>query len=345
MIESNNLIKLDYTRHFPDIYDSDKKLYVYCETITSHNWKDIFNKNIDIFKRYDNIILDNRYEAPYFDEVNNLIDLLKKNNITNVLFVDGGLSTNFKIKTAYYPTFIEQNNKNFIRLKDKNILFISLARVICSRFYRLSFTYELYRNNLLSDGIVTCGSSEEKWGYDGLDLFPEDFQKIIPLCYDGIVDRQVSSYSHLTFGAECLINIVQESAFDSSRSEKYPSMYFIDWSVWNRPFFTEKTTKAFNAGQIPLFVALPGYVNILKIMGFDVFDDIVDHSYDNELSPDKRIIMVSEELLRLKKIGLENLKKVNNLEERLLYNKRHLKIVYDQMFIRYKQTITSWFFD
>lgn len=45
-------------------------------------------------------------------------------------------------------------------------------------------------------------------------------------------------------------------------------------------FLTEKTFKVFAWHQIPIFVATPGHVKVVRELGFDLFDDIIDHSYD-----------------------------------------------------------------
>ena len=45
-------------------------------------------------------------------------------------------------------------------------------------------------------------------------------------------------------------------------------------------FLTEKSFKVFAWHQIPIFVATPGHVQVVRELGFDVFDDIIDHSYD-----------------------------------------------------------------
>jgi len=44
---------------------------------------------------------------------------------------------------------------------------------------------------------------------------------------------------------------------------------------------SEKTFKAFAWHQIPLWHASPGTVQLVRDLGFDVFDDIIDHSYDS----------------------------------------------------------------
>jgi hypothetical protein len=45
-------------------------------------------------------------------------------------------------------------------------------------------------------------------------------------------------------------------------------------------FLTEKSFKVFAWHQIPIFVATPGHAQVVRELGFDMFDDIIDHSYD-----------------------------------------------------------------
>lgn len=44
---------------------------------------------------------------------------------------------------------------------------------------------------------------------------------------------------------------------------------------------SEKTFKAFAWHQIPIFNATKGHVDTVRSLGFDLFDDIIDHSYDS----------------------------------------------------------------
>jgi hypothetical protein len=48
-------------------------------------------------------------------------------------------------------------------------------------------------------------------------------------------------------------------------------------------FLTEKTFKAFAWHQIPIFVATSGHVQVVRELGFDMFDDILDHSYNKSV--------------------------------------------------------------
>ena len=52
--------------------------------------------------------------------------------------------------------------------------------------------------------------------------------------------------------------------------------------------------------QIPIFVATYQHVKYLRDMyGFDMFDDLVNHSYDDEIDNGKRLFMIADEIRRL----------------------------------------------
>lgn len=85
----------------------------------------------------------------------------------------------------------------------------------------------------------------------------------------------------------CLFNIVSESSDQS------------DPNVWKSLFITEKTWKPFGMYQIPLWMAVPGMVQAVRDLGFDVFDDLCDsHVYDEindeQQRQDKLIQIVTE---------------------------------------------------
>ena len=82
-------------------------------------------------------------------------------------------------------------------------------------------------------------------------------------------------------------------------------------------FVTEKTTQCWLALHPALYVSNKGHVQQLRDWGFDVFDDVFDHSYDT-VENDIRIntmIQTNKEVLTL---GIHNYK---SLESRLLANR------------------------
>lgn len=77
--------------------------------------------------------------------------------------------------------------------------------------------------------------------------------------------------------------------------------------------FTEKAWAPFKLHQIPIYSSVPGYVSTLRNMGFDLFDDIVDHSYDSELDNLKRLQLAVDQLEKVSKLNLVELYKKNYL--------------------------------
>jgi hypothetical protein len=96
--------------------------------------------------------------------------------------------------------------------------------------------------------------------------------------YDHNDSYKVKTYSN------SYINITTETNFESN----------------NIIHITEKTFTPFNFYQIPIFVATYQHVKYLRDMyGFDMFDDLVNHSYDNEIDNGKRLFMIADEIRRL----------------------------------------------
>ena len=59
----------------------------------------------------------------------------------------------------------------------------------------------------------------------------------------------------------------------------------------------------FNFLQLPLFVATKHHVKKMReLYGFDFFDDIINHSYDEEPDNGKRMKMIIDEIIRLDNI-------------------------------------------
>jgi hypothetical protein len=107
-------------------------------------------------------------------------------------------------------------------------------------------------------------------------LFPND---VLPILLDGIIpgDNREKIYDVENLWYQSLFNIVVESSTQT------------DPDVWTSIFITEKTFKAFAMCQVPVWFAVPGLVQQVRALGFDMFDDIVDHSYDSIQDQNLRI--------------------------------------------------------
>ena len=81
------------------------------------------------------------------------------------------------------------------------------------------------------------------------------------------------------------VNIVTESAYINS-----------DFIV----HITEKSFRPFYHYQLPIFVASHHHIGHLKeTYGFDMFDDIIDHSYDDVINHRDRLFKIVDEIKRL----------------------------------------------
>ena len=93
--------------------------------------------------------------------------------------------------------------------------------------------------------------------------------------------------------AGALFNVICETAYESNTSQLVHH---------HRPGMTEKSYKCFALFQIPIWLAPYHAVACYRTLGFDVFDDIVDHGYDLEIDPSKRIKLVADQIENIVKL-------------------------------------------
>jgi hypothetical protein len=115
----------------------------------------------------------------------------------------------------------------------------------------------------------------------------------LPILIDGHTDRSMNTLEHNQNNPvfrQSLFQVVVESGDQTSPN------------TWRSLFVTEKTFKAFGLRQIPIWFAVPGLVNVIRSFGFDMFDDIIDHSYDNIANEDLRCQAVVSQCIALDQI-------------------------------------------
>jgi hypothetical protein len=174
--------------------------------------------------------------------------------------------------------------------------------------HRLTLLSLLKNNNLLDNDItdwsLTYGTKNH---YDlitfGDDLFFDNekspniikyFNEIVVLPKLGFYEQEkdwfkspedYKHFQHIEY--ECFknsyVNIVSESNYEVKEVH-----------------ITEKTYKPFFFFQIPIFLATYRHIEMLRREhDFFLFDDLIDHSYDNEVDNIKRMYMVLDEIKRL----------------------------------------------
>lgn len=103
--------------------------------------------------------------------------------------------------------------------------------------------------------------------------------------------------------AQCRVNIITETEY-----RQPPGI------------ITEKTHFAMAALQIPIIIGFAGAVDVCRRMGYDMLDDVVDHSYDR-LPNDQR----AEAALDLNRdLIISSIDRGHELKDRLLYNQNQM---------------------
>ena len=99
----------------------------------------------------------------------------------------------------------------------------------------------------------------------------------------------------------------------------YPLLDFLfDFSIetYNEdvPFLTEKSTKAFFWGKIPVSTSCRNLMHYVEQFGFDIFRDVVNYNYDIQRDPYMRMELYLQEV---HKLATMNIKDIPNLKSRL----------------------------
>jgi len=282
---------------------------------------------LDRLPRKENIILGYLSEALNSTYWNVVFDVVASYGYKKIIWIDGGLTPGAIFNHLNHIKIVHSTSTMFFnvlfnnttgypltppKFKERTYYYLSLGRL--ARRERIYFTKKIIEDaDIQQKGIYSCGWGDyenslwqNKNDYEiiNLKLFlnEEDIKKF-PISL-GHADNQ--QHHMIENFDEAIFNVVQESSvgFDHRSHENTYSFLPASWCRVNsdRLFFTEKSAKPFSTAQLPLFIAAPGYVNQLRELGFDVFDDLINHSYDKEDYIYKRCDLVFEELKRLTKL-------------------------------------------
>jgi hypothetical protein len=218
-------------------------------------------------------------------------------------------------------------------LKHTTHHFIMLARR--PRPLRLMIADRILTMGLLKYGHVSCGcNSYDSYEYDTTPFVSDSNRHRFPLVLDDHIPNKNPKMYQLTDSRilNAAINIICETSQDQGLDLR---------SFWHLPFATEKSTKAFVLHQFPLMVGVTGMVECLRRDGFDMFDDLIDHSYDTEPDPAVRITMVISQLTRL--VQLSDIAAVRTANwTRLQYNHDRVKHIINSYPSRCRELIDNW---
>ena len=161
------------------------------------------------------------------------------------------------------------------------------------RWQRLGIVKLLLDRDLAKYGCIS---------YTDISSLPNDqYRRHFPMTVD--FDRPTLNQGYVVDTpalTNAMYNIITESCYErepgKSNYESHPC-----------PGFTEKTFKSMMMAQLPIWVAPRYTVTCFRELGFDAFDDLVDHSYDLESDPVRRLSMIADEIQRCTQLPLDTL--------------------------------------
>lgn len=285
-----------------------------------------------------------RHRDKNFIIVTSLENIEAEINIPNVQFVHwGGDLTN---QSHQYPLVTPILDKNFESTKT----FIALNRN--TRQHRVVALCYLYGQHMTQYGNVTYMSVSENTAETFMDRIPWKFREE----HDAL--KEVLSRGYMGMLADPNLGKVNRESiyaikdgndnvtnFEINLRSAYQDSFveLISETSFYSPSFnvTEKTLNSIYACNFPIWISSPGVVALMRAIGFDVFDDFIDHSYDTIQDPVDRIVSAIDKNSKL----LTDSTYVKNLwlthNERLLYNVNVAKKMYDWFADRAKKEMNS----
>jgi hypothetical protein len=179
--------------------------------------------------------------------------------------------------------------------------FVMLARV--PRRHRVQAAVDILERGLDTLGTISCGSGfydRTAW-QRAMDSVPPHWRERFPLLIDGM--RETSDPA-------VHINSVQDAKITSAFCHVICETNWEDPSVGfpHRQSviqLTEKSAKPFLLMQPFIMNSSQHTVQQIRQLGFDCFDDLIDHAYDSEENPLRRVQMVVEQISMICKRDLK----------------------------------------
>lgn len=262
-----------------------------------------------------------------------LQDYCKKNNKT-IHVVTGAAEKDFpvhldNIEVSYWPTaWFGRTYVNAIR-KNGNNLFIDPDSDVQYTHHYLNFNHrpkshrfkiidQLAKHDILKNGMVSIhlqevysGHMHNRWVTNKWKYF-----KYKPMEID------IGDFKKDAHGQMFAVTNAHRTSFCQLVSETTDRAYFI----------SEKTIMPLCAGKPFLVASRQGFHKLLQDLGFELYDEIFDYSFDAVADEDKRYELLVDNIKRLCDIPLEDLPAlVKKIQHKIRHNKERVKeLVYER---------------
>ena len=278
--------------------------------------KTLNNVNVVLLSEHESIDEENFIKLNDFIDRHNIdgtkIHLINNNSLLN--FYKSKYNSNINVlSTKYLPIFYSKLlNKHKIEFST-NREFLFMCHNKRMKSHRLAVLAFLKKTNIINDVDWSfMFDSESNVDYNLSPTLKEEIEIILK---NGNVKSKYEIDHVFKFGD--LGDFICEDTFRNAYLNITTETNFITEDV----HITEKSFKPFFFYQIPIFLSSAFHVkNLKEIYGFDLFEDVVNHDYDNETNFKKRFSLVCDEINRIYNNRDEIKKFIINNKERFLKN-------------------------
>ena len=250
---------------------------------------DVFDESLEKSNSKFTIFLGGDEKADYFNNRKNI----------NVIYNHGHFA-----RLKYNLTKWRNELSNYQQIKQNFTNFIIYLN--CKPYdYRCKLMDEVQATDLLEDAVWTWLMLPKN--YDFKNWKPEikyiDKDNLSEYSDERYEGYQPHRQDGLELQTNCFIQLISEST---------PNYFFL----------TEKTVKPLLHGQLFLVAGSVGFHKKLENLGFKLYDEIIDYSFDSLISYEDRVKGIIKNLQNLKKSNWNEIYK--KLEEKIKFNQQHL---------------------
>lgn len=289
-------------------------LYVFYIDQYESNTFDSFQKFVNIIKTYNLpeeqfiLLTNNSLLEKHKEKLNTkikckTIDFLPISSVHN-LIINGGSEHQLIKKEKFFTCF----NRGFRKHRVAIILLLKKYNLLDD----VNWSF-IERNNINHEYLFEILGKEQSYNFvDEIKFFNSLDVKLND--YESKLFNNRKEFLDLSFVPETAknyndsyINITTETIYDSKNE-------IIQ--------ITEKSFKPFFNYQIPIIVASHGHIRELKNQyNFDFYDDLIDHTYDDEIDDIKRLELIIRELVNIHKKKQDVIDYYKKNQHRFIQNK------------------------
>ena len=259
------------------------------------------------------LIMFNEVSGTEYNTIKKLINFIKRHKLKedNFYYITNNgklneyknsLNTNIHLHTTSMVNFMVENmiSHESVFKPNKEFLFSCHNRVF--KKHRLETLCFLKKHNILKNTDWSNLNEFYDW-IDSPDKFNYDFDFVIDEI--DFFKKKGVKYSKYETNKKSWLNkedasIMVQKLTSECFTNCYINIITETWYDGKEIHVSEKSYRAFYFMQLPIFVATQNHVKYLKTrFGFDLFDDLIDHSYDSEPDSKKRMLLVLNEIKRL----------------------------------------------